>query len=64
MGLAALAWFDTKRVFEEVGKGEGASWICGDRVPHMLDPGFGRYSAVSIIAKDVSIVFGDGQPGR
>ncbi len=58
MGLAAVAGLDTRRVFEEVRGGEGGSWLFGDRVAHMLEPGLGRYSAVGIIAKDVGIVGG------
>lgn len=58
MGLAAAAGLDTKRVFEELRQGEGASWMFGNRVPFMLEPGLGRYSAVTIIAKDVGIVAG------
>lgn len=58
MGLAAVAGLDTQEFFEEVMRGEGASFIFGHRVPHMLDPGLGRYSAVTIIAKDVGIVSG------
>lgn len=56
MGLAAVAGLDTQRVFEEICAGEGCSWMFRNRVPFMLDPGRGRYSAVSIIAKDVAIV--------
>lgn len=58
MGLAAAAGLDTKRVFEELRQGEGASWMFGNRVPFMLEPGLGRYSAVTIIAKDVGIIAG------
>lgn len=56
MGLAAAAGLDTERVFGELCRGEGASWMFGNRVPFMLDPGRGRYSAVTIIAKDAGIV--------
>lgn len=56
MGLAAAAGLDTRKVFEELCGGEGASWMFGNRVPFMLDAGLGRYSAVTIIAKDVGIV--------
>ncbi len=58
MGLAAVAGLDTRGVYEEVRGGEGGSWLFGDRVAHMLEPGLGRYSAVGIIAKDVGIVGG------
>lgn len=56
MGLAATAGLDTQGFFEEVMRGEGGSFIFGHRVPHMLDPELGRYSAVTIISKDVGIV--------
>ena len=56
MGLAAAAGLDTKEVFDEVCRGPGASWMFGHRVPFMLQSGLGRYSATSIIAKDVGIV--------
>lgn len=56
MGLAAAAGLDTQDVFDELCAGEGSSWMFRNRVPFMLDPGRGRYSAVSIIAKDVAIV--------
>lgn len=59
MGLAAKAGLDTRVVFDELsagGKGEGWSWMFGNRVPHMLNPALGRYSAVTIIAKDVGII--------
>lgn len=56
MGLAAAAGLDTKSAFQQLCEGEGASWILGHRVPFMLTPGLGRYSAVTIIAKDVGII--------
>ncbi len=66
LGLAAVAGLDTRAVFEEVLRGEGASWMLGNRGPHLLEVGLGRYSAVGIIAKDVGIVMevgrGQGAP--
>ncbi|KAL8808274.1 MAG: hypothetical protein Q9200_004341, partial [Gallowayella weberi] len=56
MGLAAVAGLDTKEVFESLRKSEGSSWMFENRVPHMLDPGMGRYSSMTIIAKDVGII--------
>ena len=53
MGLAAAARLNTREAFETLMKSEGASWMFGNRVPHMLDPSLGRYSAITIIAKDV-----------
>ena len=56
MGLAAVAGLDTKKFYDEVCSGDGASWMFGNRVPFMLSRGLGRYSAVDIIAKDVGII--------
>ncbi|KAL8848194.1 MAG: hypothetical protein Q9221_006763 [Calogaya cf. arnoldii] len=56
MGLAAAAGLDTKEVFQRVSGSEATSWMFENRVPHMLDPGLGRYSAMTIIAKDVGII--------
>ena len=67
MGLAAAAGLDTKRVFEEVCAGAGASWMFGHRVPFMLEAGGegrARYSAVGIIAKDVGIVMATAREER
>ncbi|KAL8643454.1 MAG: hypothetical protein Q9226_008360 [Calogaya cf. arnoldii] len=56
MGLAAAAGLDTKEVFERVKGSRAGSWMFENRVPHMLDPDLGRYSAMTIIAKDVGII--------
>ncbi|CAF9943762.1 MAG: hypothetical protein ALECFALPRED_001205, partial [Alectoria fallacina] len=56
MGLAARAGLDTRVAFEELSEGEGWSWMFANRVPHILDPAMGRYSAITIIAKDVGII--------
>ena len=57
MGLAAVSGLDTRGVYEELKRGEGDSWIFGNRVRYMLDPeGEGRYSAASLINKDMGIV--------
>lgn len=53
MGLAAVAGMDTREVFERLRGSEACSWMFENRVPHMLDAGLGRYSAMTIIAKDV-----------
>ena len=58
IGLAARAGLDTRVAFEELLGGEGWSWMFANRVPHMLDPAMGRYSAITIIAKDVGIITG------
>lgn len=56
IGLAAKAGLDTRAAFEVLSAGDGWSWMFGNRVPHMLNPALGRYSAVTIITKDVGIV--------
>ncbi|KAL8894263.1 MAG: hypothetical protein Q9207_008527 [Kuettlingeria erythrocarpa] len=56
MALAALAGWDTKEAFARLSAGEGTSWMFENRVPPMFDPGHQRYSAVTIIAKDVGII--------
>lgn len=53
MGLVATAGLNTRKAFDELRGSEGDSWIFGNRVPHMLDPGLPPYSAITIIAKDV-----------
>ena len=68
MGLAASAGLDTRAVFAKINSGadddEAGSWMFGNRVPHMLDAGLGRYSAVTIIAKDVGIITGTARQQR
>ncbi|KAL8754116.1 MAG: hypothetical protein Q9184_005213 [Pyrenodesmia sp. 2 TL-2023] len=56
MGLAALAGWDTKEAFEKLSAGEGSSWMFENRVPPMFDPDHRKYSAVTIITKDVGII--------
>ncbi|KAL8923025.1 MAG: hypothetical protein Q9208_004837 [Pyrenodesmia sp. 3 TL-2023] len=56
MALAALAGWDTKEAFEKLSGGEGSSWMFENRVPPMFDPGHAKYSAVTIITKDVGII--------
>ncbi|KAI4123912.1 MAG: hypothetical protein LQ338_005059 [Usnochroma carphineum] len=56
MGLAALAGWDTKEAFERLSKGGGSSWMFENRVPPMFDPNHQKYSAITIIAKDVGII--------
>ena len=53
MGLAATAGFSTREAFDELRVRDGNSWMFSNRVPHMLDPTLGPYSALNIIAKDV-----------
>ena len=53
MGLAATAGLNTREAFDELRVRDGNSWMFSNRVPHMLDPTLGPYSALNIIAKDV-----------
>lgn len=56
LGLAAVAGWDTRVVYEALMDGEGGSWMFGHRGGYMLDNKEGeraRYSAITIIAKDV-----------
>ena len=53
MGLAAVAGCNTRKAFDELRSSDANSWMFSNRVPHMLDPTLGRYSAITIIAKDV-----------
>ena len=64
LGLAAVAGLDTRRVWEEVHGSEGASWMWGNRGVHLIEEGRGRYSALSIIEKDVGIVMGVAREAR
>lgn len=56
MGLAALAGWDTRVAYEALKEGDSWSWMFGHRGGYMLDNKEGeraRYSAITIIAKDV-----------
>ncbi|KAK9453594.1 NAD binding domain of 6-phosphogluconate dehydrogenase-domain-containing protein [Dipodascopsis uninucleata] len=57
MGLAAAAGLNTQEVYDKVMASTGASWMFGNRVPHMLKNDYLTvHSAVSIINKDAGIV--------
>ncbi|KAK9485764.1 NAD binding domain of 6-phosphogluconate dehydrogenase-domain-containing protein [Lipomyces starkeyi] len=57
MGLAAVAGLNTQAVYDAVMASKGASWMFGNRVPHMLkNDWLTVHSAVSIILKDAGIV--------
>ena len=53
IGFAAAMGLNTREVFEAVEQSEGASWMFGNRVPHMLEDDKRVYSALNIIVKDV-----------
>lgn len=52
MGLVAPAGLHTRKAFDELRGNESDSWMFGNRVPHMLDPGLPPCSAIAIIPKD------------
>lgn len=52
MALAARAGLNTQEVFEAVQRSDGASWIIGNRVPHMLKGVKTIYSAIPNSQKD------------
>ncbi|OAA54591.1 3-hydroxyacid dehydrogenase/reductase [Niveomyces insectorum RCEF 264] len=56
MALAARAGLNTQTVFDAVQAGEGASWINGNRIPHMLEGDKTVFSAVPNSQKDSSII--------
>ena len=52
MAFAAKAGMNPRAVFEHVQAGDGASWINGNRIPHLLDGDDKIYSVVMNSAKD------------
>ncbi|KAF2095714.1 hypothetical protein NA57DRAFT_59696 [Rhizodiscina lignyota] len=56
MALAARAGLNTQEVFDAVQASDGASWVNGNRIPHMLEGDNGIYSAVANSHKDTSII--------
>jgi 3-hydroxyisobutyrate dehydrogenase-like beta-hydroxyacid dehydrogenase len=57
IGLAMLAKLDIKEVYDEIMKGDGASWLFGQRVPHMWALDQPPYSSLAIITKDMVSLF-------
>jgi 3-hydroxyisobutyrate dehydrogenase len=57
IGFAASLGLNTREVFEKVVGSEGASWMFGNRVPHLLEGDETVYSALNIIVKDVVSLF-------
>lgn len=61
MGFAAKLGLNTQWAFEELMKGEGSSWMFGNRTPHMLVDDKKIYSALNNLVKDcVSLISGIG----
>ena len=61
MGLAAQAGLDLAKTFHELRASEASSWMFENRVPHILNPDLGPYSAMTIITKDVGIITSTGR---
>lgn len=51
--LARISGLDLREVYEQVMRSDGASWLFGQRVGHMLDPKSIPASSLSIIVKDL-----------
>jgi L-threonate 2-dehydrogenase len=64
MALGVRAGADPRRLFEVIGNSAGASWMFGNRVPHMLDGDFAPRSAVEIFVKDLGVVLDSGRELR
>ncbi|TVY51421.1 L-threonate dehydrogenase [Lachnellula cervina] len=56
MGFAARLGLNTQWAFEELQRGEGNSWMFGNRTPHMLVDDKKIYSAVNNFVKDIGII--------
>ncbi|KAI3848331.1 hypothetical protein MKW98_005711 [Papaver atlanticum] len=56
MAFGARLGLNTRLLFEVIVNSEGASWMFGNRVPHMLDNDYTPYSALDIFVKDLGIV--------
>jgi len=56
MGFAARLGLNTQWAFEELQKGEGNSWMFGNRTPHMLVDDKKVYSALNNLVKDCGII--------
>ncbi|OVA01688.1 Ketose-bisphosphate aldolase [Macleaya cordata] len=56
MAFGARLGLNTRMLFEVIMNSGGASWMFGNRVPHMLDNDYTPYSALDIFVKDLGIV--------
>jgi len=61
MAFAAALGLDTEWAREQLGRGEGASWMFENRTAHMVVKDEKIYSALNIIVKDVGIVTASGR---
>ncbi|HEX3501498.1 MAG TPA: L-threonate dehydrogenase [Stellaceae bacterium] len=64
MALGVRAGADAKTLYEVISNSAGASWMFGNRVPHMLAGDYTPLSAVDIFVKDLGLVLDTGRELR
>jgi putative dehydrogenase len=64
MALGVRAGADAKTLYEVISNSAGASWMFGNRVPHMLAGDYTPLSAVEIFVKDLGLVLDTGRELR
>jgi putative dehydrogenase len=64
MALGTRAGADPRTLYEVISNSAGASWMFGNRVPHMLDGDYAPRSAVEIFVKDLGVVLDSGRELR
>jgi putative dehydrogenase len=64
MALGVRAGADAKTLYEVISNSAGASWMFGNRVPHMLTGDYTPLSAVDIFVKDLGLVLDTGRALR
>jgi 3-hydroxyisobutyrate dehydrogenase len=64
MALGVRAGADAKTLYEVINNSAGASWMFGNRVPHMLAGDYTPLSAVDIFVKDLGLVLDTGRALR
>jgi L-threonate 2-dehydrogenase len=64
MALGVRAGADAKALYEVISNSAGASWMFGNRVPHMLAGDYTSLSAVDIFVKDLGLVLDTGRELR
>ncbi|KAJ9602732.1 hypothetical protein H2200_012926 [Cladophialophora chaetospira] len=64
IGLATVAGLDIQALYREIMDGESASWLFGQRVPHMMALDKPPFSSLGIILKDLNMVNACGRARR
>jgi len=64
MALGVRAGADAKTLYEVISNSAGASWMFGNRVPHMLAGDYTPLSAIDIFVKDLGLVLDTGRELR